>query len=61
MTKKIRIENADTSVHKVKVEVFDIATDGSEILQETKDLDYPTAMVELYIHDRRKVVITEKK
>ena len=43
MTKQIRIENADTSRWKVKVEVWEKGLAGDIKLREV-DLDYPTQM-----------------
>ncbi len=55
MTKAIRIENADTSDHKVVVEVWE-----NEILTSTHELDYPTALTTLTIWNGRHLVIREK-
>lgn len=60
MTKKVRVENADTSDFKIVVEVWDKGNPDS--LVKSIDLDYPTAMVDdVYIHNDRYLVIKEKK
>ncbi len=62
MTKKVRIENADNSAYKVKVEVWDKGVDGGpDTLAEHagKDLLYPTEQTELYITSTRYLVIKE--
>lgn len=60
MTKAIRIENADTSDHKVMVQVWEKSV-GSEpdVLVSESPLDYPTAMTMLVIHSSRYLVIKE--
>lgn len=67
MTKLIRIENADLSTHKVKVNVFDRsnatpAEPGAIVpdkLVASYDLNYPCAMKEIYIHSGKYIVIEE--
>lgn len=60
MTKKIRIENADTSEYNVIVEVFEKSnTEGPDILVETKELSYPTAMCEVTLWSSRRISIRE--
>lgn len=62
MTKSVRIENADTSDHKVVVEVWEKSyLDGmiTDRLVETHPLDYPTAMVTKTIWKDRYLVIRE--
>lgn len=50
MTKRVRIENADTSKYKVIVEIWDKGRDGQpDTLAETKRLDYPTAMTDEHV------------
>lgn len=60
MTKQIRVENADTSDHKVIVEVWRKNSDGSpdEKINEFR-LDYPTSMINEYIHDAQYLIIRE--
>lgn len=61
MTKKIRIENADTSSHIVNVRVENLV-DGAWVKDESMpavSLAHPTSLAELYIHDRRRLVIEE--
>ena len=45
MTKRVRIENADTSDYKVLVQVWEKGRDGQpdDLIREIR-LDYPTAM-----------------
>lgn len=63
MTKNIRIENADTSDHKVRVytEDYDALNDVWVRVGEPVVLDYPTAMAQHYIHATRRLVIEELK
>lgn len=58
MTKKVRIENADTSHYKLKVEVFDKNPDG-DVLVDTKVLDNPADLTEVYIHSGRYIKVSE--
>ena len=60
MTKNIRVENADTSTHRVVVEVWNKGHDGTvDTLTETVPLDHPTSMATLMIHSERFLVIKE--
>ena len=70
MTKNIRIENADTTEHKVVVEVWErgkpITSPTGEILSyepgtlhSTMDLSYPTQMITQVIYKERYLVIKE--
>lgn len=61
MTKKVRIENADTSSYKVVVEVWDKYGEEPAILVETHRLDYPTALTpdSLYLTSSRYLVVRE--
>lgn len=63
MTKSVRIENADTSDHKLVAEVWDITSvDGStKRLVESVNLDFPTAMATLTVWGTRYLVIREQK
>lgn len=54
MTKNIRIENADTSDHKVVVEIWD-----GDVLAETHDLNIPTQMLEKAIWQGHYIIIKE--
>lgn len=62
MTKRIRVENADASDHKVLVQVWDKGGDGEpdRLAQEFR-LDRPADMVSegLYIHASRYIVVKE--
>ena len=60
MTKKIRIENADTSDWKVVVEVWDKGSNGEpDKLSETREIHYPTQLAEVHIHGTRYLVVKE--
>lgn len=63
MTKNIRVENADTSNFKVKVEVWDKGYPEGEPDKLVKEinLDYPTAITpsDLYITSHRYLVVKE--
>ena len=56
MTKKVRIENADTSDYEVVIESYE----GDRLLGTTV-LSHPTFMHEEYIWDGKRLVITERK
>ena len=64
MTKQVRIENADTSVHKLMVQVWDEGGifDGKEqpdVLVEQFPLDNPCEIIEKCIHSTRYLIIKE--
>lgn len=60
MTKKIRIENADTSEFKVVVQVWDKGLNGApDTMNAEINLDHPCFMSELFIHDTRYLVVKE--
>lgn len=67
MTKRVRIENADTADYKVVVEVWDkghVLDDGTQepdTLAATHRLDYPTAMTNdsVYLTSTRYLVVKE--
>lgn len=65
MTKKVRIENADTSNHKLVVQVVrkGAAMDGGmnapdETVSEHA-INSPTDMVEVYVHSGQYLVVRE--
>ncbi len=63
MTKKVRIENADTAKYKVIVEIWDKGRDGQpDTLADTKRLDYPTAMTgdDVYLTSTRYLIVKEE-
>ena len=64
MTKRVRVENADTSDYKVVVQVWDKGyPEGSpDVLAKEIALDYPTSMTgdEVYLTSTRYLVIKEK-
>ena len=63
MTKRVRIENADTSNYKVVVEIWDKGYPEGEPdkLAKTINLDFPTAMTgdDCYLTSTRYMVIKE--
>lgn len=62
MTKRVRIENADTSPYKVRVQVYDKGQDGEpDKLAYERILSNPTDMTgdEIYLTSTRYLVITE--
>ena len=60
MTKKVRIENADCSDHKIEVQVWNRAPDGKDDLIQVISLDNPTAMIDVTIWDTKYIIIKEK-
>ncbi len=59
MTKKIRIENADTGTFKVSAYVEDLV-DGVWVRNPVAvELNYPTALTEQYLHSTRRLVVEE--
>lgn len=68
MTKKVRIENADTSNYKVVVQIWDKGESGpaegenspDKLVKEIK-LDHPTAMTgdDVYLTSTRYIVVKE--
>lgn len=63
MTKAIRIENADTSMHKVRVYRESKNEAGEWVRSETSgppmNLDHPTALVQDYVHSGQRLVVEE--
>ena len=60
MTKKVRIENADTSNHKVVVETWLKGADGQpDVLESTQQLNNPTDLVEGWIWQGKYLVVKE--
>ena len=63
MTKRVRIENADTSSYKVVVEIWDKGYPEGEPdkLAKVVELNYPTAMTgdDVYLTSTRYMVIKE--
>ena len=63
MTKRVRIENADTSHYKVLVQIWDKGREGApDQLAREIDLDFPTAMTgeDVYLTSTRYLVVKEK-
>ena len=68
MTKKVRIENADTADYKVVVQIWDKAVQAPPPADQAPDtlvkeirLDYPTAMTgdDVYLTSTRYIVVKE--
>jgi hypothetical protein len=63
MTKKVRIENADTASYKVIVQIWDKGyPEGTpDTLVKEISLDYPTAMTgeDVYLTSSRYIVVKE--
>ena len=59
MTKQIRVENADTSEHSVRVHVEQQDANGNWQRVKTVEANYPTAMATEYIHATQRLVIEE--
>lgn len=62
MTKQVRIENADTSNHPVRVTVqhLNTATGQWEDQPGAVQLDHPTAMTAGLIHSHQRLVVSEQ-
>lgn len=63
MTKTVRIENADTNTSvKVKVKAQHKTPEGEWVdsTLPVESLDFPTAMVQMGIHDTRRLVVYEE-
>lgn len=65
MTKTVRIENADTSSHKIRIRIQELyqVSPGSEE-QEWKDVEVltvnnPTDMHTTYIHAHKRLIVEE--
>jgi hypothetical protein len=60
MTKRVRIENADTSTWKVLVQVWNKSSEGNpDVLAQEKILTNPTDLGEFYIHSGNYLVVKE--
>jgi len=62
MTKKVRIENADTSDHKITVQTWVKGENGEpdKLLRED-DLSSPTELGEFYVWSDQYLVVVEKE
>lgn len=58
MTKRIRVENADNSNHKVSIIVQQIR-DGEWVETQRLDLSHPTQLAELHVWQGQRLVIEE--
>lgn len=60
MTKRVRIENADTSDHRLAVEVWAADGDGKPVqIMRTIEMGGPTEQVEEYVHAGQVLVVKE--
>lgn len=60
MTKKVRIENADTSNYKVIVQTWRKGADGApDTKVKEESLDHPTAMLDGWVWQNQYLVISE--
>lgn len=62
MTKRVRIENADTASYKVKVQIWDKGANGApDTMAKEINLDHPTAMTgeDCYLTSTRYIVVKE--
>lgn len=59
MTKRVRVENADSSNYKVKVHVEQLQTDGTWLRTDTKELMFPAELTELYVHGHQRLIVEE--
>jgi hypothetical protein len=61
MTKTVRIENADTSTHKIRVIVQHKNQEGvwESSAEVIRALDYPTAMAEFTVYANKRLIIEE--
>lgn len=60
MTKKVRIENADTSPYKVTVQQWNKGADGApDVMESEKALTNPADMGEFWIHSTKYIVVKE--
>lgn len=60
MTKTVRIENADTTDYKIVVENWEKGKDGAPDWKYFEEpLNYPTAVIEAKINERRYLIIRE--
>ncbi len=60
MTKKVRVENADTSNHNVLVQTWVKGQDGEpDTLKEERELNNPTDLGEFWIWKEQYIVIKE--
>lgn len=61
MTKRVRVENADTGTYKVLVQIWDKQPAGPDVLAREIVLDHPTAMTgdECCITSTRYLIVKE--
>ena len=60
MTKKVRIENADLSTHKIVVQTWIKRADGGpDTLKEERELNSPTDLGEFWVWQQQYIIIKE--
>jgi hypothetical protein len=59
MTKLVRVENADTSNHKLRVFIEDRQIDGNWVRDEGVPLEAPTQLLSIHVHIHRRIVVEE--
>lgn len=60
MTKKVRIENADTSTHKVVVQTWSKGADGApDTMQKEQELMYPADIGDFWVWKEQYIVVKE--
>lgn len=61
MTKSVRIENADTSIYKVKVKIQtkDVTGEWVDSTEPEVSLDHPTSLATFGIHSSRRLIVEE--
>ena len=60
MTKKVRIENADNSAHKVTVETWMKGANGEpDTLKDSREINSPTDLAECWVWAEQYLVVKE--
>ncbi len=61
MTKSVRIENADTSSYKVRLQAQEKNAEGEwvNIAEPATELQYPTQMATVGIHSGKRYIVEE--
>lgn len=60
MTKKVRIENADLSTHKIVVQTWIKGADGEpDTLKEERELNSPADLGEFWVWQQQYIIVKE--
>lgn len=59
MTKQVRVENADTSDHKMVVQTYQGTPDNPGPMIAEKELNNPAEMGDFLIHDQQFLIVKE--